>query len=63
MDSQGECWPKSESEAADFLVDQGFEYTNRLDWIRPAPDHKLTVKGQAAVSYLMEEWEWGQVVR
>ena len=61
MDSQGGSW-SGDAEAVDFLVSQGFDYTNRCDWILPAPDHRLTDREEAAVNYLRLEHEWGTVL-
>jgi hypothetical protein len=60
--SEPAVW-SGDAEAIDFLVGQGFEYTGRCDWIRPAPDHRLSPREEAAIDYLKREFEWGEVLR
>jgi len=56
-------WPGMDQEAMQYLVQRGFECTGDFYWMPPTPEHKLTEKENDAVLYLIEEWDFGGVLR
>ena len=50
-----------ESEAIAFLEKQGFYLTNFWTWIKPTPDHELSIDEAEAIYFLQEEHKHGGI--
>ena len=56
-------WPGMDSEALDFLEGQGYVLRRDWHWMRPNPDHLVTDREEDAILYLIQEWDFGGLIR
>ncbi len=56
-------WPGMDSEAVKFLEGQGYVLRRDWYWMRPNPDHLVTDVEEDAILYLIQEWDFGGLVR
>ncbi len=56
-------WPGMDSEAMEFLEGQRYVLRRDWHWTRPTPDHEVTDRGEDAILYLIQEWDFGGLVR
>ena len=58
-------WPGMDSQACEYLKKQGYTRTLGFCWCLPPPvdgcKHKITLKEDDAIIYLVEEWDYGGV--
>ena len=55
-------WGVSTRKAEAFLMKHGFVLTREWHWIVP-PGHKITEKERDAVIFLIEEWDFGGILK
>ena len=56
-------WPGMDQEAVEFLEEQGYVLRRDWCWMRPTPDHLVTDREEDAILYLIQEWDYGELVR
>jgi hypothetical protein len=54
-------WPGMDSQAIAFLESRGFVLDDNWAWYLPKPGHVLTRRERDAITYLVEEFDWGGV--
>jgi hypothetical protein len=45
--------------AVEFLKSHGYKFTVKYTWIKPAFFHRPTADEWDAITFLIEEWDWG----
>jgi len=56
-------WPGMDSEAIAVLEEAGYKQTRQWTWIPPTWDHVPTEREDDAITYLVEEFDWGGLER
>lgn len=56
-------WPGMDSQAINYLNYAGFTLRKDWCWTPPSINHRLTEKEYDAVLYLIQEWDFGGVIR
>ena len=54
-------WPGHDTQAIKHLEDAGYALTKDWCWIKPTPEHKPTGREEDAVTYLIQEWDFGGI--
>ncbi len=55
-------WPGGDDEAISYLEGRGFTLTKQWEWIKPTPDHEISMREALAITYLIDEWDFGGVL-
>lgn len=55
-------WPGLDSQAIDYLNNQGFTLTRSWEWTKPHSTYILTEKEEDAIVYLIQEWDFGGIL-
>lgn len=48
-----------DDKALDYLKERGFVLTRQWEWRKPTPDHEMTDEDWGAISFLIDEWDYG----
>ncbi len=56
-------WPGMDSQAMEYLFARGFMLTKGWCWFHPLHGLKRNCNDNDAIIYLMEEWDFGGVIR
>jgi hypothetical protein len=56
-------WPGKDAQAISFLEGRGWTLTRDWNWRMPKGVTKPTGREVDAVQYLIEEWDFGRIVR
>lgn len=70
----GEMMPQaSDEQRADWGIDShppqaylraaGYRLTGGWEWIKPEPDHEPTNNEISAINFLIDEWDYGGLIR
>lgn len=54
---------KDDSNATAFLTDRGYKLTREWEWVLPTPDHVPTEDEIDAINYMVEEWDYGGLIK
>jgi len=49
-------------EAVKYLKSQGYTLTPNWCWLKPTKGHKVTAKEDDMLSYLVMEWDFGDII-
>jgi hypothetical protein len=49
----------SDQKAIKFLLDAGYKLTPQWTWMHKDSNHKRTIKELSAVTFMMDEWDYG----
>jgi hypothetical protein len=53
----------AEDTACLFLEGLGYRLTAEWFWVPPSPGHVVTPKERSAIEFLIDEWDYGGVIR
>ena len=56
-------WTGGDLQAIHYLQAQGYQRNNDWTWTPPSAGHEPSDKEIDAVIYLIEEWDWGPIIR
>ena len=56
-------WPGMDSEAIVYLRSLGWRLNQDWSWTPPTPDYEQTERENDAIWYLIEEWDFGGIIR
>ncbi len=56
-------WPGMDLQAMGVLLSRGYVLRRDFHWTPPTPDHEVTDREEDAILYLIQEWDFGGLVR
>lgn len=62
MTDRGQADKGDDQIAIEYLQSQGYTLTPQWCWIKPTKGHKVTPKENEALIYLIQEWDFGDII-
>lgn len=56
-------WGIDDGPVIKFLEAAGYRMTRTFFWVLPTPDHVPTEKEYSAIDFLIDEWDFGGIVK